>query len=713
MKRILYAKATKLLAALLCVACITLGVVTAMSGVILFCEEPYQLYGFEPDFQESAHVYALLRSPEAAIERAYLAYCNHLRLTAGKPTTNPPTETETPPPLEEPDTEIPPFLREPSPPQGFDAHEFGEFMEKYLPDMYYGECVLYFVSWAGNVYTNCGSVDGSEMSGYEMFFEMLWHAEEEAVTIHTSQSRDKGTALYDMHLPEDLTVAVAVDPAYAREARATWEKQETIVLGYIARASGLVLLAAALLIYLIFVCGKRADGSVRTIWLDRVWVELQLGLTTAAAMGAVCVMIFLTEEHLDRYFSKDLLFVVITGLSAAVSALLVSTVLSFARNMRGRRFCSCSLILTLACLLLRGLRWLFCLLGRGLQILSAALSRRSSVIFIVGLIVYSVLLALFTVLAFARDAGLFFALLAILHLGFGCFVVAMRAVDLDGIRAGVSRVRVGEVTHQIPAPRSEDLRGLAEDINGIAGGLDEAVAARVKAERLKTELVTNISHDLKTPLTSIISYTELLAHMEGLPEEAEDYIRIIAKKSSRLEALTRDLFDISKAQSGNEEIILERLDVGLLLEQAGAEHEQELRGAGLTLCVDAPKQLYIMADGRKMSRVLGNLMSNALKYAMKGTRVFLNARTEGDEVVLECKNIASYLMDFKGDEIIGRFVRGEESRTTEGNGLGLAIVRSYVTLCGGRFAVVVDGDLFKAIMRFPRCPIGREQPGEA
>ena len=244
------------------------------------------------------------------------------------------------------------------------------------------------------------------------------------------------------------------------------------------------------------------------------------------------------------------------------------------------------------------------------------------------------------------------------------------------------------------------MKVLATNINDIAKGLDESVSAKVKAERMKTELITNVSHDLKTPLTSIISYTELLANVEGLPEEAKDYAQIIANKSDRLKTLTQDLFDISKVQSGNESVVLEKLDVALLINQSLGEHDNEIKQSELPFCVNAPKELYISADGRKMSRVISNLISNILKYTMKNTRVFISAYEENGEVVMEFKNIASYPMDFNAEEIVGRFVRGDESRTQEGNGLGLAIAKSYTEICNGKFEIVLDGDMFKAILKF-------------
>ncbi len=222
----------------------------------------------------------------------------------------------------------------------------------------------------------------------------------------------------------------------------------------------------------------------------------------------------------------------------------------------------------------------------------------------------------------------------------------------------------------------------------------------MKAERLKTDLITNVSHDLKTPLTSIINYTQLLSELDNLPEEAKDYIAIISKKSDRLKILTQDLFDISKVQSGNEQIVNERLDVSLLINQALGEQNAEIVSSGITFVADTEKELHIYADGRKMSRVVSNLISNILKYSLKGTRAFVTAKKQDNKAVIEFKNISAYPMDFSSDEITSRFVRGDKSRSEEGSGLGLAIAKGYTEACGGCFDVVIDGDLFKVIIKF-------------
>ena len=232
--------------------------------------------------------------------------------------------------------------------------------------------------------------------------------------------------------------------------------------------------------------------------------------------------------------------------------------------------------------------------------------------------------------------------------------------------------------------------------------MQAALQNELRAERMKSELITNVSHDLKTPLTSILSYSDLLCQEQLTPEEANDYAKIIHQKSLRLKNLTSDLFDISKVQSGAEQMQCERIDACTLVRQALGEQDKAIAESRLTLKVDIPeRELPIWADGKKMSRVMENLIGNCIKYALPGTRVFVSAAERDGQAVIELKNIANYAMDFDPGEITERFVRGDAARSTEGSGLGLAIAKSYVEACGGALAVEVDGDLFKVCITFP------------
>lgn len=383
------------------------------------------------------------------------------------------------------------------------------------------------------------------------------------------------------------------------------------------------------------------------------------------------------------------------------SAILLTSMLSIVRKIKCGIFIKTSIICRTVKwawrIFVNVIKWIFAEMKACKSTISGAVSKKTGIIFTVMLLTYTAIIGLFGVLL---PESAIFLLFAIIIFGLAAFVLAYRARDIDEIKKGADEIRSGNLHYKIPELKSEDMKELANNINDIADGLEKSVSAKLKAERLKTDLITNVSHDLKTPLTSIINYTELLSGIEGLPQEAKDYIAIIAKKSERLKNLTRDLFEVSKVQSGNEHFIFEKLDTALLINQSLGEHDSEIRESGLTFCVKTDKELHIMADGGKMSRVLGNLIDNALKYAMKNTRVFISAYRKDNEVMIELKNTSAYPMDFDAEEITGRFVRGDKSRTDSGNGLGLAIAKSYTEACGGKFDIVIDGDLFKVIIRF-------------
>ena len=219
---------------------------------------------------------------------------------------------------------------------------------------------------------------------------------------------------------------------------------------------------------------------------------------------------------------------------------------------------------------------------------------------------------------------------------------------------------------------------------------------------MKSELITNVSHDLKTPLTSIINYIELIKKEENItPEYLKDYVNVLDSKSKRLKVLIEDLFEASKASSGNIELNMEKIDIIQLLRQSIGELEEKLSEANLDLKINVPEdKVYVRADGRRLYRVLENLLSNISKYSLSNTRVYIDITEVEGRVKLIMKNISSYELNFDPEEIMERFKRADDSRNTEGSGLGLAIARDLVKLQGGEFAIDIDGDLFKSIIEF-------------
>ena len=284
------------------------------------------------------------------------------------------------------------------------------------------------------------------------------------------------------------------------------------------------------------------------------------------------------------------------------------------------------------------------------------------------------------------------------------FVVSLlHAAKLKQLGAATDKIAKGDFSHSVDTSRLYgDLRVLGNDINRINEGLSEAVKDRMKSERLKTELITNVSHDLKTPLTSIISYVDLLEKEEIESENAKKYIDVLSRQSARLKKLTDDLFEAAMASSGNVKMEFSRCDVGVLLNQTAGEFEDRLESARLSLVINLPSEpVFITADPKRLWRVFENLMGNICKYSQEQTRVYLDLEKKARIAVIRFKNISRDMLNVSGDELTARFVRGDSSRNTEGSGLGLSIAKSLAELQGGSLDVKIDGDLFAVELIFP------------
>lgn len=247
------------------------------------------------------------------------------------------------------------------------------------------------------------------------------------------------------------------------------------------------------------------------------------------------------------------------------------------------------------------------------------------------------------------------------------------------------------------------LSPMAKNLNNINKGFSLAVDKEIKSQRMKSELISNVSHDLKTPLTSIITYVDLLKNEDVDRDTQNEYIDILDRKSQRLKVLIEDLFEASKATSGNVDLHLEKIDVVALFRQTLGELEEKINDSRLQFKINAPENKVICnLDGKRTYRVFENIMTNILKYSMENSRVYIDILEEGSEVSFTFKNVSAYEMNFDASEITERFTRGDESRNTEGSGLGLSIAKSFVDLQEGTLEIVIDGDLFKLIVTFPK-----------
>ena len=273
--------------------------------------------------------------------------------------------------------------------------------------------------------------------------------------------------------------------------------------------------------------------------------------------------------------------------------------------------------------------------------------------------------------------------------------------DLCRLLDHLSALRAGAAPAPLALPEGSDLGEAAGDLNGLQDGLQKAVEDRMKSERMKVELIANVSHDLKTPLTSVVSYAELLGEEEDLPPHVRDYIRILNDKARRLQVMVQDVFEVSKAASGELPLRLERLDLGRLLAQTLADMDEAIAQSGLQLRTALPgAPVWITADGDRLYRVFQNLLQNALQYALAGSRVYVSLEVQSGWAEASVKNTSREELP-AGVDFTARFVRGDASRTDGGSGLGLAIASSFAAACGGSLLVETDADLFTARVRFP------------
>lgn len=285
---------------------------------------------------------------------------------------------------------------------------------------------------------------------------------------------------------------------------------------------------------------------------------------------------------------------------------------------------------------------------------------------------------------------------------YGFILLIKRVNRLYKIKDAVHQIYEGNNDIKLDETEfSGDLLEMASDVNDIAGGFSNAIAESLKSEKLKTELITNVSHDIKTPLTSIISYVDLLKQEDIKNEKAIEYINVLDNKSARLKRLIEDLVEASKASSGNIKLSKENLKVAELINQCIGEFEDRFKSNGLEIIANIPKEdLSIYADSRYMYRVIENVFSNITKYALENSRVYIDVTSKSAKINISIKNISKDKLNISPDELMQRFVRGDKSRFTEGSGLGLSISKSLVELQGGKFEISIDGDLFKINLSF-------------
>jgi len=270
------------------------------------------------------------------------------------------------------------------------------------------------------------------------------------------------------------------------------------------------------------------------------------------------------------------------------------------------------------------------------------------------------------------------------------------------IGEGIEKIAGGDTDYKVDTFRMpKEIAHHAENLNNINVIVADAVKEQMKGERLKTELITNVSHDIKNPLTSIINYIDLIKKENITQRPLADYVNVLQRQSDRLKKLIDDLVEASKASTGNIAVHLSTTGINLLLNQAAGEYMDKAESRGLEISLNLPEEeMYVLSDGRLLWRIFDNLLNNACKYSRPGTRVYIDARQSGNKVVITFKNISRSQLNISPDELMERFVRGDSSRNTEGSGLGLSIAQSLTEILNGRMSLDIDGDMFKAVLTF-------------
>lgn len=463
-----------------------------------------------------------------------------------------------------------------------------------------------------------------------------------------------------------------------------WELLGTAIVSLI----GLILL----IVYLCISIGHRREREgVTPNRLDRIPIELFLAGLAGAALLVICALDYL---FMYGYTASYYIACLVIWLVAIIllSTLFISFVLTLANRIKCRTFFKSSIICRLCCAIGRLTR---------IAITHLPLFGKTAVVVAFVLLVEVLALCLATY-ANAYDFLIFCVVVCNLLLIAPIFYCV---VQFKKLTSAASRIVSGDTTYQIDTTYMVlELKAHAETLNGIGEALQKAVDERMKSERFKTELITNVSHDIKTPLTSIINYVDLLGKEEIESETVKEYVEVLSRQSARLKKLIEDLVEASKASTGNLAVNQEVLDLNLLVSQMTAEFEDKLVAKEIetvTTLTQAPAT--VRADGRLMWRVFENLMSNVCKYAQAHTRLYISTETVGDRVRVTMKNTSQYALNVTGEELIERFTRWDASRHTEGSGLGLSIASSLVELQGGSFAITIDGDLFKVMVNIPRA----------
>lgn len=527
--------------------------------------------------------------------------------------------------------------------------------------------LLYYASDGTNVYTNSTKVKQEQFKNYPSY--MIFDRYE--MDIHPTEIKDMYWIPREIEKldPGSHTVYVAFTEQFFSPRINEW-KEDKVIAAKNLHSLALYLIAFMVsLVYLVLVTGRNSfgDKEPKMNAIDRLFNDINL------VSWVVFIALWVAFLDAVRFPDNHRLLIPITIPIATVGLVLF---LSLVRHFKNKTLITHTLVYSI-------FNKLFKFVG---DVYASGSVGVKTVLIVVG---YPLLVAL-TFFMFP------------VTLGIAAWFAFKKIRSFNTIKEGVEIIKGGDIHHRIDIEGSGEFAGLAANINSITDGLKKAVNNELKSERLKTELITNVSHDIRTPLTSIITYVDLLKN-EKDPEKTEEYVKVLDQKSQRLKILTDDLFEASKASSGDIPVHFDRIDIVSLITQGLGEVNAKIEALDLAFKLNHPEEkVFVKADGKLLWRSIENLLSNIFKYALRGSRVYIDIEDLGQEVRLTFKNISAYELNISAEELMERFKRGDESRHSQGSGLGLSIAKSLIEVQQGKFQVQVDGDLFKVVIAMPK-----------
>ncbi len=471
-----------------------------------------------------------------------------------------------------------------------------------------------------------------------------------------------------LNLQTDV-IYVAFTESFLQPKIQEWEKDKAVAQRFLNEFIVFLVGFILSLVYIVIVIGRTSfkDKEIHFNVIDKLYNDLNIVIV----VSLIAMWIAMTVEVF-----RDL-YMLLTVPIFSIGFLLI---LSLVKHIKNRTILSHTLIY---------------------QILKKAFLAIKHVFDSGSLAVKTVLLVIAYPIAVAATFFMF-----PITIGLAAWIALKKVKSFNRIKEGVEQIKNGDLHHRIEVDGKGkgEFSQLAANINRISDGLKKSVDSEIKSERLKTELITNVSHDIRTPLTSIITYVDLLK-IENDPEKVSEYVDVLDQKSKRLKDLTDDLFEAAKASSGSMPVQLERIDIVSLLTQGIGEMDEKIEASALDFKLAHPtEKVYVKADGKLLWRSIENLFSNIFKYAQPTSRVYIDVEDVVNEIRVTFKNISAYELNISADELMERFTRGDESRTSQGSGLGLSIAESLIHIQHGKFAVQVDGDLFKVMIYIPKFP---------